>query len=79
MFNLLKNIGFPVRLVNFNLSGGLINGGVVVIHTESLSCQREYVTLLGLRLYPDIIVAGIVPTPDVQSGYVVGRLKRGEG
>ncbi len=78
MFDLLQEVRFSIRCKQFRDSCFLIDRRVVEIVVEHLIGERQLVDGLRLRLDAQVIVSGIVPTADIQSGHMFTRSKRGE-
>ena len=67
VLNLLQNIVFPVRVMDFYSLCTLIDRCAVPFHMKSLIDQCKDIRLSGLGLDPQIEISGVMPSSSVQS------------
>ena len=75
VLHLLYRIGNAVRPVHLDCAGVLIYGELVPFQAELFVGEREVLDHRVLGFRADVVVAGVVPAADVQSGNVLAGLK----
>src|SRR5581483_8258652 len=75
--HLLNRIGNPVRAVHFDRAGLLVHGEFVPLQVERAVGESQVLNDLVLALGADIIIAGVVPSADIQPGNVLAGLNVG--
>ena len=74
IFHLLQKVRFAVRLMYFRDTFMMVDSRGIVIYTEMFIRQRQDIGLSCLRFDTQVIVAGIMPATDSQTGNVIPRL-----
>ena len=79
MLDLLKQVVFSVRMMDFHCLRLLVDHGGIPFHVESFIRQGQQVSFAGLGFHAKVEIAGIMPAPAVQAGYAFAGRKTGEG
>src|SRR5512136_164217 len=76
VFDLLKQVRNTIGSVDFDITPFLVHSSLVALQVKGLPGSDEVEDHAVLCLGADVVIAGIVPTADVQAGDVLARLVR---
>ena len=76
MFNLLESIRNPIRFSKLDVASVLIDCSVVPVKAETLFGEREICDHTRLRLRPQVEVACVIPSTDIEPRNMLSRRER---